>query len=433
MSSDVEALPLLHGPNLRAIGFCITGNLLLRLANAATGGLMGLLLASINRERGDVPAIAVGLLAASFYIAELLGAPWCGAQSDRWGRRRFMIAGPIFGGVAVQVIGWPSLLIGWPLLLVAMAIGRVIEGLSTATSAPTTLSFLSAETMGIPLIRGRVMAWYEMATVVGIGSGFGAAGQLWGRFGHASFAMVSIIYALSLLCFFAVRDEGRVSTRTEAGGRALLEVLRRPRILRFIPAWLFVNTVLGVWFTHSAFQLTGPRVPGQALAGAFRPEEITMPFALVGAAFMLGVFLWGFAVGRYSTVNVMLGTLTGIYLVGLALAGLNHPELGGSVPGWALIGSLLVGVAIASGFTPSALAYLANVSEEIPTHRGAVMGLYSVVLGLGQLAGGALGGPFADVGGVDGLILLTVLLGSASLATVVMLRRLDARATVLVS
>src|SRR4051812_30819989 len=144
----------------QSIGLCIGGNLFLRLGNSATGALMGLLLASINRERGDVPAIAVGLLAASFYLAELVGAPICGAASDRYGRRVFMVAGPICGAVAVQLIGWPTLLLGWPLLLVAMGAGRVIEGLSTACSAPSTLSFLSAATENQPTVRGRVMSWY---------------------------------------------------------------------------------------------------------------------------------------------------------------------------------------------------------------------------------------------------------------------------------
>ena len=427
MSSELDSGPAFRRTAVRSVAFCITGNLLLRMANASTGGLMGLLLASINKERGDVPAIAVGLLAASFYLAELLGAPWCGAQSDRWGRRPFLIAGPILGGIAVQLIGWPSLLIGWPALLVAMALGRMIEGLSTATSAPATLSFLSAETVGSPALRGRVMAWYEMATVVGIGTGFGVAGLLWGYFQHSAFALVSVLYALSLLSFLGVRDPGRILARRQEGGRAIFEVLRRPRIFRFIPAWLFVNTVLGVWFTHSAFQLTGTRQAGQALAGAFRPEEITAPFALVGTAFMLGVFLWGFAVGRFPTPNVMLITLTGIYVIGLALAGLNHPDLGFNAPGWTLAALLFLGVAIASGFTPAALAYLADVSEETPAHRGAVMGLYSVVLGVGQLSGGAVGGPFADLGRIDGLILLTVLLGSASLVTVMVLRWMDAK------
>ena len=56
-----------------AIWQCIVGNLLLRLGNSATGVLMGLLLASIQRESGTVPATAVGLLALAGLSIYLFG------------------------------------------------------------------------------------------------------------------------------------------------------------------------------------------------------------------------------------------------------------------------------------------------------------------------------------------------------------------------
>jgi len=407
---------------------CIAGNMLLRLGNSATGVLMGLLLASIDRQQGGVPATAVGLLAASFYIAELLGAPVFGTLSDRFGRRRFLIAGPIFGGIAIQLIGWPSLLLALPLLLVPMALGRVIEGLSTATTAPSTLSFLSAETAHSASLRGRVMSWYEMATVVGIGFGFVAAGLLWDHLGHGAFLAVTGIYAAALVAFSLVTEDAETGVRgTHQHGTSFRDVLRKPRVLRFVPAWLCVNTIVGVWFTHSAFQLTGERRAGQFLAGDFTGSSLGASFAAFSLAFMLGVFLWGLAIGRRRKTSLMLVTTTGIYVVSLALFAINH--LGQT--GGALLPTLtvlfLIGVVIASGFTPAALAYLADLSEEMTEHRGTVMGLYSVMLGLGQLLGGALGGPFAQAAGVDGLILLTTLLGSGALAVLAVLHHTEQR------
>lgn len=409
------------------------GNLLLRLGNSATGVLMGLLLAGIDRERGDVPAVAVGLLAASFYGTELLGAPWFGAQSDRWGKRPFMVAGPICGGIAVQLIGWPSILIGWPLLLVAMATGRMIEGLSTATSAPATLSLLSAETASSPGLRARVMAWYEMATIVGIGGGFVAGGLLWDRLGHAAFAAVTVIYGLSLVSFLKVPGEaggggwglGIGARRRRPAYLALLLVVRRPQMLRFAPAWLFVNTVVGVWFTHSAFQLTGEERAGQYLAGSFTGSSLGGAFALFGVAFMVGIFLWGMAIGTRRKTTIMAITASGLYLICAALFLINRLGSTGGPTLVLLTCLFLLGVVVASGFTPAALAYLADISEEAVRRRGAVMGLYSVILGLGQLLGGALGGPFADLAGVDGLILLTGLLGTGAIVTVIVLRRFE--------
>jgi MFS family permease len=127
------------------------------------------------------------VLAASFYVAELFGAPIFGSLSDRMGERLFMSGGPVCGAIAIQFIGWPSLVVALPLLLAPMALGRLIEGLSTATTAPSTLSYLSAETEESAATRGRVMSWYEMATVVGIGLGFVSGGLLWDRLGHAAF------------------------------------------------------------------------------------------------------------------------------------------------------------------------------------------------------------------------------------------------------
>ena len=48
-------------------------------------------------EVGAVSAILVGVLAASFYLAELLLSPIFGILSDRLGHHRVMLWGPMFG------------------------------------------------------------------------------------------------------------------------------------------------------------------------------------------------------------------------------------------------------------------------------------------------------------------------------------------------
>ena len=338
-----------------------------------------------------------------------------------------MIAGPLLGGIAVQLIAWPSLVLGWPTLLVGMAIGRIIEGFSTASSAPSTLSYLSFATSGAPSLRGRVMAFYEMATVVGIGGGFVAGAIVWDRLGHTAFIAVSVIYVASLALFVRIRGTSAGAPRGRGlEAHALISVLRRPRMLRFAPAWLCVNTIVGVWGTHSAFQLTGEEQSGQYLAGGFTGTSLGAGFAFFTIAFMLGVYLWGLVIGTRRKSSIMLLTLSGIYVICLSLFVVNHIGQTGGFGLGAFTVLFGVGVVVASGFTPAALAYLADLSEEAVHQRGAAMGLYSVMLGLGQLLGGALGGPFADVGGVDGLILLTAILGTIALGTLVALRRDEA-------
>ncbi|HZT06694.1 MAG TPA: MFS transporter [Chloroflexota bacterium] len=434
-------MPGLPADRIQATVACILGNVLLRLGNSATGVLLGLVLASMNRSGSSVRPITIGILAISFYATELLGAPVFGVFSDRYGRRIFMIAGPVFGAVAIQFIGWPTALVAWPVVLAPMVLGRMLEGFSTATSAPATLSFLTRETAESPAVRGQVMAWYEVATVVGIGGGFVAGGLLWDHIRLGAFVAITGVYLASLFCFWQVRDRG---SRRPAGAQGLgqqagapegeaslaplisvMRLARRPRVLRFVPAWLAVNTIIGVWFTHSTFQLTGGQRSGQALAGAFSGTSLGGAFILFGVAFIVGVVLWGRALGTMRKTTVMLATVVGIFLICGALLGINHINARDhSWLGW-FVAVFLIGVAVVSGFTPAALAYLADISEETVRQRGAVMGLYSVILGLGQMAGGALGSPFAAAAGVDGLIMVTAILGAVAFAAVFALRRFE--------
>jgi predicted MFS family arabinose efflux permease len=87
------------------------------------------------------------------------------------------------------------------------------------------------------------------------------------------------------------------------------------------------------------------------------------------------------------------------------------------------------GLLVMSGFTPAALAYLADITEDHSGARGAIMGMYSVFLGVGQFLGSSLGGPFADWRGMDGVVVLSALLGLFALVTVIDLRRAEDRAS----
>ena len=81
------------------------------------------------------------------------------------------------------------------------------------------------------------------------------------------------------------------------------------------------------------------------------------------------------------------------------------------------------GLFILAGATPAAVGLLADVSERFPGDRGAIMGLYSVFLGIGQIAGSLIGGVVADAMGMDGLLLAT---GALLLLALIPLSRLRA-------
>ena len=68
------------------------------------------------------------------------------------------------------------------------------------------------------------------------------------------------------------------------------------------------------------------------------------------------------------------------------------------------------GLFVLAGATPAALGLLADISERFPHDRGAIMGLYSVFLAVGQIIGALIGGFAATAAGIDGMLIATAVL-----------------------
>lgn len=404
----------------RSLFACIVGSLVLRCAAGAMGLLVGIYLKHINDTLYPVSATEVGLFTFSFFLTELIGAPILGAWSDRWGWKRFIVLGPLLGAAAVQLTALTTLL---PLLLLT----RLLEGLSTASSVPATLSYISAATSRSPSLRSRVVSLFEIATIAGIALGQVAGGQLWRRLGAHAFTGTGVIYLLSAAIFFwGMRrlEPGTRGSQRHGGLGHYISLFSHSRLLRFAPAWLAVNAVLGLWINHLPYQMSGVDTDfTQNLTGGFAGSTIGAIFGVFALIFATGILGWGLIMGRMRRTDSMLIALGGLFVSGLTAAVLNHADLSNRFTLGLLLGVLVLGILVESGFTPAALSYLADISEDFTADRGAIMGLYSVLLGLGQAIGGLLGGPFADQWHVDGIILLTLILGGISLVTVLLLRR----------
>ena len=108
--------------------------------------------------------------------------------------------------------------------------------------------------------------------------------------------------------------------------------------------------------------------------------------------FGAGLLYWGnrFKNMRRTTI-ILYGILGGGVLVlgGLAI---NHGSaLLFVVPVAGLVAAAF-GLFVLAGATPAALGLLADISERFPADRGAIMGLYSVFLAIGQIVGAIVGG-----------------------------------------
>ena len=394
---------LTPGPFFLSIAGGIAGNFLLRASSSAAATILSLYLASIYVRHASIRVTFLGTLAVVFYAAELTGAPLFGSLSDRFGRKAFMWLGTLFGAAGTLVLTFP------PVILI-FVVARVAQGLSAASSVPAVLGYLAAATAHSTELRGRVMVAFEVGTIMGFALGFAAGGVLWDRLQVAGFYWIFLAYVLAMGAFALVHS-GRQVQLAAVNWRFYGTLLRHGPTLRFVPAWVAVNGILGMWFIHLGFQMAKADNPAQLLAGGYSGSAIGLVFASVSVVFVVGTAAWALAFGRVPATKIMAGTLMALAFFTVILYGLNHSPEGSTFRISLFIIAGVFTLLIASGFTPAALTYLAEISEHFPSHRGSLMGLYSVFLGVGQLLGGWLGGFFAQAWQIDGLILATALLG----------------------
>jgi len=406
----------------RSLRFVLLGTFTLRFSTGLTGAMLGLYLAALPSHGGEpVDATVVGLFAAIFYLSELVLSPIFGILSDRYGHHRIMLYGPVFGGIAVVLTGLTTSL---PLL----GATRLLEGASTAASVPSILGFIALATAGNELLRGKAAARFEGATLAGIGVGFIVAPKLFEAIGSAAFFLNAAIYGISFLIYWrGVKDPAgeAESVTTHVGFSRYVALIRSSHVLLLAPTWIALNASIGLWFSQSLFQFSkpNPKFPDQFMMQGFDANQITIAAIAIAVVFGVGLLYWGnrFKSMRRTTI-ILYGIIGGAVLV---LGGLlaNHSA---GFPGVILVAAVLLagaGLFTLAGATPAALGLLADISERFPTDRGAIMGLYSVFLAIGQIVGALIGGVAADWRGIDGMLIATLLLLGVALVPLRRLRR----------
>lgn len=399
----------------RSLWAVLAGTFTLRFSTGLTGAMLAFYLARLPEfSPGTEPVspIVVGLFSATFYLAELILSPIFGILSDRFGHHRMMLVGPLFGGVAVVITAATT-------NLVLLGGTRWLEGASTAASIPSILGYIALVTAGNEALRGRAAARFEGATLAGLGLGFIVAPTLFEVLGPIAFLANAVVYGGSFLIYLlGVKDpagEAASLARPHVSPRRYLDLVSHAHVWLLAPTWIAVNGSIGLWFSQSLFQFAkaDPRFPDQWLLQGFSSSQITLAAIAIAIVFGFGIVWWGDRFDRFRRTTIILfGVLGG---VGLAIAGLIVNHTAGLVDGGpgvtiAVVAACLVviaGLFVLAGATPAAVGLLADVSERFPDDRGAIMGLYSVFLALGQIGGAFLGGFAAEWRGMDGLLLAT--------------------------
>ncbi|CAN5744269.1 hypothetical protein BH23CHL8_BH23CHL8_13200 [soil metagenome] len=417
----------------------------LRFATGLTGALLIFFLADLPAHGGpEVGPLVISVFTALFFAAELVLSPPFGLMSDRLGHHRVMQIGPLFGFVAVILTALTaelhlpgSVVIALPVLLGSLPVlglTRLLEGASTAASVPSTLGFLAMATAGDEGLRGRAAARFEAATIAGLAGGFAAAGPVWTVLGPSAFLANAFVYvgALALYRYTVKAPDAPAGPhhRPSYGWRRYAELLRRAHVWLLAPTWIALNAALGLYTSQTLFQLVrtpDSRFADQMLVGGISPLLVAAGFAVGGVIFFAGLWYWG---GRFKelrrTTIIFYGIVGGAVLVVSALL-LNHS---GDLPEVArapMALGLAAGLFVLAGATPAALGLLADMSEAFPDDRGAIMGLYSVFLALGQIMGAFVGGVAAELWAFDGILMATLVLLALALLPLANLRRFEFR------
>lgn len=418
----------------RSLRFVLLGTFTLRFSTGLTGAMLGLYLADLPDYGGPaVDARLVGLFAATFYLAELVLSPIFGILSDRLGHHRVMLYGPIFGAIAVIITGltafWLNTGFQSDAQLPILGLTRLLEGASTAASVPSILGFIALATAGNEILRGKAAARFEGATLAGLGFGFIVAPTLFARMGANAFYLNAIVYGISFLIYWrGVKDpagEAEAIASKHVGFGRYLALVRSSHVLLLAPTWIALNASIGLWFSQSLFQFSraNPEFPDQVLMRGFDATQITIAAVAIAVVFGVGLLYWGnrFKSMRRTTI-ILYGIIGGGVMV-LGAVAVNH---GTGLPAFvALLGiaAAAVGLFVLAGATPAAVGLLADISERFPADRGAIMGLYSVFLAIGQIVGSLIGGLAADWRGIDGMLIATFALLAVALVPLANLRR----------
>ncbi len=387
---------------------------LLRAAFGAVMFLLPVYLVTFSDYAGGEHAkLEIAIIIATYFIAELTVVPILGSLSDQWGRKPFLVAGPFIA--AVSMLGFAV-----STNFVVLCIAHAIQGIGAAAKVAPTIAFIADSCE--PSERGEKMGTYDMVTFGGIGVGLliGAALADWSKINPSVvtdimkpqifYMLAGILVIAGILTAIYVREFSLTGHTQETQDvhtpkptsdhfTAVLDTFKNREFRRFAPSWFCIMMIIGMSTTFLPIILAGgahSEVTGSSIEsastmivgvgllaitqpffGRLSDKHGRKPFLLIGAvAAMIAIISLGFAVQEF--------ILQGKNLTSELMKPANFYI---TIP-------LLLGILGAGAFGPSALALLADVTKA--EKRGQAMGVYSFMLGLGEIMGDIIGGAFWD-------------------------------------
>ncbi|MEM4492431.1 MAG: MFS transporter [Pyrobaculum sp.] len=327
-------------------------------------------------------AVEAGFVLAAYPFLEALGAFVAGRWSDTLGRKTTLIMGYVVRSIAMLALAWAFYTHEAPWL---EAFLNGVIGFTTAFILTSSLAM--ATDLTEVRNRGLGMGGFEFINLGSYGVGYLLGSALYSVFqGPSAYLAVALFTTVAIPVFAKYIEETRPAAPGE--GRLLLSVLP-PSAVVLLPVWFALTTIIGLaMYSPRILRIEGGNlgVAGHIVQMLGGHLAIGLLFISALALLGLGAIFFGRLADRWGRLKTFrLGLIGGL----LALVTLNvalRLNLG-VVEAVAITAPLLF---LTSAIGPSILAMIGDEADI--RYRGTVMGIYSVMLGLGIGFGSLLAG-----------------------------------------
>lgn len=338
-----------------------------------------------------VGAAAVGSLVTVFGLARMLINIPAGHWTERFGRRRLLILGPLV--TAAGSFGFAL-----ATSFVQLLFWRVLQGFGSAVL--TTAAMVVLADLSTAANRGRIMSLYQGSLLLGAGAGPALGGVIAGAWGFRApfFLFGALTLAAGAWALFRMPETRGLAAAPGPGvepapaspGSPPPSVGAVRRLLRDSSFLLVSLVTLATFFTRSGGQMTLLPLLGHNEIG-LSEAAIGMVFTVIAAVNFATLYAAGSLADRFGRKAVIVpsGLLTAL-AVGLYV-------WTGSAAAFLAV-SVLLGIGTGLG-GPAPAAYVADI---VPAGSvGPAMGLYRTISDLGLVLGPVLLGAIVDGWGYD--------------------------------
>ncbi len=313
----------------------------------------------------------IGLLAASYAIAQFLLAPIWGRLSDRFGRRPILIAGTFGLSLAFAMFGFAN-------NLTLLFISRILQGAFSAAALAATQAYVADVTTKESRIKGMgyLGASFAMGFIFGPGLG-GILSNINFSFPFFVAAVLAIINFFSILIFLP-----------ESLTKKAEQLIIHEGLLNVKHMYIGLKGGLGALFIL-AFLWSYALTNNEVAVPLFGSENLNLSASAIGlffsaqgvlAALVQAVLIYKIThyLGEHKTVILGLMVMAiGLFLVPFAKTS------------WVLLFFMII-MTLGSSMTRPTLATL--VSKGTKEGQGTTMGIFASFESLGRVLGPLLGG-----------------------------------------